>query len=53
MIRTGTLVLPQSSKIFLIEHPESLKYGKMFGVSHRFKVCLGARYLGGFIEDDE
>ena len=25
----------------------------MFGESHGFKVCTGARYLGGYIGDDE
>ena len=34
-------------------HPKNLKYGKEFGKRHGFKVCMGARYLGGYIGDDE
>ena len=25
----------------------------MFGARHEFKVCTGARYMGGYIGDDE
>ena len=34
-------------------HTENLKVGKLFGSLHGFKVCMGARYLGGYIKDDE
>ena len=32
-------------------HPENIEYGKRFGLHHRFKVCTGTPYLGGFIWD--
>ena len=41
------------SKIVLIVHPDNLATRKRFGLHHRFKVCTGAHYLGGFIEDDK
>ena len=34
-------------------HPENLKAGKRFGASSRFKVCTGARYLGGYIGNEK
>ena len=34
-------------------HPDNLKAVKRFGLCHGFKVCTGARYLSGFIGDDE
>ena len=40
------------SKILLIIHPDNLEDGKLFGVHHVFMVCTGARYLGGYIGDD-
>ena len=33
--------------------PENPKSGKVFGARHGFKVCTGARYLGGYIGDDK
>ena len=38
---------------FMIVHPKNLKAGNMFGLCHYFKVCMGARYLGSYIRDDE
>ena len=32
---------------------ENLEAGKEFGSRHGFKVCTGARYLGGYIGEDE
>ena len=44
---------PKSSKSILIVHPENIKVGKVFGERHGFKVCTGARYLGGYIGDNQ
>ena len=44
---------PVLSKSVLIIGPENIKAGKVFGARHIFKVCTGARYLGGYIGDDE
>ena len=46
-------ITPEPSKIVLIVHPDNLKSGKMFGLSHGFKVRTCARYLGGFIRDSD
>ena len=40
-------------KSVLIVHPENPEYRKSFGFPRGFKVCMGARYLGSFIGDDE
>ena len=44
---------PKPSKSALIMHPENIKARNEFGARHGFKVCTGARYLGGYIGDDE
>ena len=44
---------PEPSKSVLIVHPENLEAGKVFGAHHGFKVCKGARYLGGYIGDNK
>ena len=44
---------PKPSNSILIVHPENLKAGKEFGARNGFKVCMGTRYLGGYIGDDE
>ena len=49
----GRRYYPEPSKSILIVHPENLKDGKEFGPRHGFKVCTGARYLGGYIGDNE
>ena len=36
--------------IVCLDNPETRK---LFGLRHGFKVCTGARYLGGFIGDDD
>ena len=41
------------SKTVLIARPENLKAGKEFGARHGFKMGKGARYIGGYIGDDE
>ena len=41
------------SKSILIVRPENIEAGKVFGRRHIFKVCTGARYLGGYIRDDK
>ena len=37
----------------MIVHPDNIEAGKGFGLRHRFKVCTGALYLGGFIGGEE
>ena len=44
---------PKPTKSVLIVHPENIKKRKEFAACLGFKVCTGARYLGGFIGDDE
>ena len=44
---------PDPTKIILIVHPENPKARKLFFVRCGFKVCTGARYLGGYIRDDK
>ena len=44
---------PELSKIVLIVHSENINAGKVFGERHLFKVCTGARYLRGYIGDNE
>ena len=43
---------PDPSKSILIIHPDNFKAGILFVTRNSFKVCKGARYLGGFIGDD-
>ena len=44
---------PKPSKSVLIVCPDNIEAGNFFGRRHGFKVCTGARYLGGYIKDDE
>ena len=44
---------PKPTKISLIVHPNNLEVGELFGQCRVFKVCIGARYLGGYIRDDK
>ena len=37
----GRVYYPETSKLVLVVHQDSLKSGKGFGLSHRFKVCTG------------
>ena len=34
-------------------HQENIEAGKMFDARHGFKVCTGARYLRGYIRDND
>ena len=34
-------------------HPQNLELGEEFRQSHGFRVCRGARYIGGYIGDDK
>ena len=43
---------PEPSKSVLIVRPENPEAGKVFGARHGFKVCTGARYIGGYIRED-
>ena len=40
---------PNMTKSVLIVRPEIFEAGKVFEVRHGFRVCTGARYLGGYI----
>ena len=44
---------PEPTKSLLIIRLDNLEAGKVFGTCHVFRVCMGARYLGGYIGDDE
>ena len=44
---------PEPTKSVLIVRPENLEAGKVFRARHGFRVCTGARYLGGYIGDKE
>ena len=44
---------PERTKSVLIVCPENLEAGKVFGARHGFRVCTGARHLGGYIGDDK
>ena len=44
---------PEPPKSVLIANSDNLEAGKEFGTCHIFKVCMGTRYLGGYIRDDE
>ena len=41
------------TKSVLIVIPENLEAGKVFRARHGFRVCTGARYLGGYIGNDK
>ena len=43
---------PYPNKIILVAHPQNLKSGGGFRQYHGFKVCAGARYIGGYIGYD-
>ena len=44
---------PKPSKSVLIAHLDDPETIRLFGLRHGFKVCTAARYLDGFIGDDE
>ena len=44
---------PDRTKSVLIVHPENIEARKNFRERHGFRVCTGARYLGGYIGDDK
>ena len=48
-----TLFLPRDSLGIRSVRSENLDAGKVFGARHGFRVCTGARYLGGYIGDDK
>ena len=41
------------SNSILIVHSENIDARKEFGARHEFKVCTGARYIGGYIGDGD
>ena len=43
---------PEPSKKVLIVHPDNLEARKLFVLRHKFKVCMGAHYLGSYIGDE-
>ena len=44
---------PEPTKSVLIVHSENLAAGNYFGRRYGFRVCMGARYLGGYIGNNE
>ena len=38
---------PNPTKSLIIVRLDNIKSGKVFGARHVFRVCTGARYLGG------
>ena len=44
---------PKPTKSVLIVRPDNIEAGKVFRARRGFRVCTGARYLGGYIGDDE
>ena len=44
---------PYPTKNTLIVRPDNLEVGMLFGSHNGFRVCMGARYLGGYIGDDK
>ena len=44
---------PDPTKIIMILHPNNLEAEELLFRCRGFKVCTGARYLGGYIGDDE
>ena len=44
---------PNSSKSVIVVLPDNLSAGKESGLHHGFKVCTGASYMCGFIEDEK
>ena len=43
----------EPNKSVLIVRLENIEAGKVSGARHGFRVCMGARYIGGYIGDDE
>ena len=48
----GQVYHPKPSKSVLIVRSKNLEAEKHFGARHGFKVCKVARYLGGYIGDE-
>ena len=44
---------PEPTKSVLIVRPENLEAEKVFWRRHVFKMCTGARYLGGYLRDNK
>ena len=44
---------PKPTKSIIIVHPRNIKAGGIFGRFYGFNVCMGARYIGDYIKDDE
>ena len=45
--------LPDPTKSILVVHPQNPELGEELRRHHRFKVCTGAHYLGGYIGDEK
>ena len=50
---TGTGVSPRADQERTDRTPRESRGGKVFGALHGFRVCKGARYLGGYIVDNK
>ena len=44
---------PNPNKSVIVVHLNNIKLGELFYASHRFRVCTGACYIGGYIMDDK
>ena len=44
---------PNPINSVMILRPDNIEAGKVSREHHKFRVCTGARYLGGYIGDDE
>ena len=49
----GCRYYPEPYKSVMIVHSDNIEARKEFGARHRFKVCMGACYLGGYIGENE
>ena len=43
----------EPSKSILIMHLDNLEARKVFSACHGLRVCMGVRYIGGYIRDDK
>ena len=43
--------IPEPTKSIIDMHTQNLESGEEFRQRHGFKVCIGARYIGGYIGD--
>ena len=44
---------PEPTNSVLIVCTDNIEAGKVFGACHGFRLCTGARYIGGYIGDNK